>query len=512
MLLTEAHPRATIDGCNMFDHQLADIWQMRVLEAQADQLMHIGEHARVGCRVGILGEPHGGGKTLTMVAHVATAPPMGNSPTRLTGTQLFEVHIEREYVDTTLVIVPTMLVGQWHDLIYKYFPNISSLCLKDLDMACVVAILEGEYDMVVLSETSARRLMNCPRIATYCFKRVVVDEANDIALPRFTLPNTNFLWLMTGRPTEIRWAKTPAFRQLLDMPGTNVWEMQTVLSEKSFFLASCPQVAPTMVDVVCKSSPFMSMVAKQGHGELVDLCDAFSVLRKRGMHTVSSAQDLIDAVCAKVRLTSTIFSTEAQMRHAEDCAKERVWSAINSGADCDISMSKIRIRAVSTCCFHSFDLFSIMQAIEQKSECPVCRRGGFTADQLLVLPEEEIRNKVDEMCSALFDTIVRFPRAKVLIYVDSPTSEMLNAFARRAVMIRVARASTACAFEMYDTTRVLLLGRRDVRGLNFGAATHVFMMNRCPAEEDMERLRAAVFRQGKAPVVFVNFLREDQVA
>jgi hypothetical protein len=493
----------------MFDHQLADLWQMRVLESQADQLTFVNARTQVSCRVGILGEPHGGGKTLTMIAHIMTADAFaGSPPGRLHGGTIMEVHVERTFVDTTLIIVPTLLVQQWRNVLHEHAHSISSLCLRDLDMSCVDCILGGEYDVVVLSGTCARRLMNCPRAGSHCFNRVVVDEADSISMPHFVLPHANFLWLITGRPQDIPCAKTALFRRLLDvpdMPNANVWGMQTVRSEESFFIASRPQAAATYANVICKTAPVVTLLAEQGLGDLVDLCDTVRLLRHCGMQTVDNPSGLMEAV-SRCLGSMLGLSTDAQVHGAT----ERVRWAMNSGAECEISMAKIQFRTVSTCCFHTFDLASILKAMEHKTECPVCRHPSFTKDQLIVLPEVELRNKADEVCTALFDTINRSAGSKVLIYSNKPTSMTLKAFERRAMMLRVARPSTARDFDLYDSTRVLLVGRRDIQGLSFGAATHVFLMQPCSAEE-MTRLQGAVFRLGKAPVVFVNFLREDEL-
>ena len=224
-----------------------------------------GEYLVDGMNYGIIGDQPGSGKTLIALSIVKNSnlSIYKNSRVLNSGDNNYIVQklnnkINSDmYLNTTLILVPHSLFKQWKETITKktslscmYIHNkktLEELELNGKDMnqkefAIKYRELIEKYDTILISSTFMRqfiaRIVDVCRINTdyinpYCWKRLIIDEADSIHIPNMVHLETRFTWYITATyPKLSSWdCKTVKFRQSV---CGNISRFLSIKCEKDF--------------------------------------------------------------------------------------------------------------------------------------------------------------------------------------------------------------------------------------------------------------------------------------
>lgn len=246
-------------------HQLTALHKMASMEQQAAVEYILPEgHYRLDCTVGILGDKVGHGKTLAMLALIASDHEIAHitervEARRVTGSgsayTLRRLDLPAPdpgaFLQPTLVIVPHGPVfAQWRGFIQQQtslravFLERKS-CLGDLpegaaaSLQAFTAALAG-VDVVLVSGSFYRSMRDVfPFLEAW--RRIVVDEAHCIRVPGLQLPlRCRYAWFVTATPQRLTYAVTSSFIRTCFAYAESalVWDMMTVRNTDEYLLQS----------------------------------------------------------------------------------------------------------------------------------------------------------------------------------------------------------------------------------------------------------------------------------
>jgi hypothetical protein len=200
---------------------------------------------------GVLSIKPGGGKTLITSALIQSYTKADASPEDLTRMDPFRLtnvggniasipisYNNRDIVtvlDTTLVVVGSVLGNQWRNTLVKAGIPASEVyvCIgtvaNKLDVNNIAA---GKYKVLVVSNFLYRELLSKLRMLAdkdrthevkrkFAFWRIVIDEADSLAIPNFIIAPTRFLWLVTGTPSGL--GKRKYLRSIIRQLNTSLY-------------------------------------------------------------------------------------------------------------------------------------------------------------------------------------------------------------------------------------------------------------------------------------------------
>lgn len=200
----------------LHSHQKAVLAKLEALETGCMTGLQIGQD-RVFSNYAIMGDSVGVGKSLMVLSHIArlkTAQPLPPPVTihSHSSSNCFSIrtlpHGTQEEVGC-LIIVPHTLFRQWSTYIQKQ-TKLSHLLIsseKVLNSDTFLGSLRSA-DVILVSNTLARRLADECSTQSIRFKRIFIDEADTIHLPGLSAAGpqafvTRFLWFITASWTNL---------------------------------------------------------------------------------------------------------------------------------------------------------------------------------------------------------------------------------------------------------------------------------------------------------------------
>lgn len=211
---------ATVWGCySPWEHQRRSLNSCIRLESQPFKMrvrtFDTTQYLQMRACVGVLALKPGCGKTLIVSALIrslskADASPEDTArldPYRLTtiGGNVASVPTVK-VLDTTLIVVGSILCGQWRDTLLKAgIPeskvHVCTGRVLNRKRVNMEAIEQGRYEVVVVSNYLYSKIFN--ELSHVAFWRVVIDEADSLAIPNFEVVPSRFMWLVTGTPAGL---------------------------------------------------------------------------------------------------------------------------------------------------------------------------------------------------------------------------------------------------------------------------------------------------------------------
>ena len=213
-LLDENSPKARqSDAIHILlkPHQLASLYRMCMLDRDCGMTMKSAD-IKVRSNIAILADHSGYGKTPCFLALVQELKFVDTQWMPQAHTYLTEGYgitwtreQSREYVDTSLIVVPDNLVDHWQFHIDQY----TDLVYETVVTGSYNKIIVEEYDIILCPAKHYNKFVKVNN--EYFWNRVAFDEADSINIPNTERVNTRFLWLITATYDNIPRRKNKGF-------------------------------------------------------------------------------------------------------------------------------------------------------------------------------------------------------------------------------------------------------------------------------------------------------------
>lgn len=546
--LNEQSPRIVEtfeDVCPLFLHQQSSIRAMQRLEESSHNVIQISDDTTMETSMGMLCDKPGSGKSFTALAHISLRPILSMEVLkpaktfyRSNGYSIFRVRNDQyEHVlKTNLLIVPRSVYFQWVTYCKEYVPSLSIFHSDKYVVGTSNRVLSGEYDIAILYDTQYKKFMSESSFITntskYKFQRVVIDEVDTINIPSFKMPQSNFLWLITG--------SSPKFFESHGLRAYLLKSQQEqnyiVRNVDEFIDASLriPRYEEERVSVECSFSSMRNLLPENILSAL-DAGDMGSAISMLGCTSVSTDEGLVAAFTSHIDMrikslrslieTSSIDTIPSLTKRIEELERKRTMclERITQTECCPIGMDEIVNKAIVPCCQGAFELSNLVQALRRASVCPLCRANLTVTDIVIktsidIVPSSSRKitkeAALDEKIQEIFE---RSPDAKVLICSMFSMYKYIPVIQKSNI-----QHDTICGtpqhiknvIDMYNTGKVKILwydARHYGCGVNLEQTTHIITLHSMMS--DMYRqLVGRAQRPGRTiPLKVINILYQHEV-
>lgn len=156
---------------------------------------------KISTNIGIIGSPVGSGKSLIIMALMATQNIKQNkifmNTEALQTNQLVQCYIDSSslvYKNINVLVTPHAIINQWN----TYLKTQSKLTFEQVKTVAGINKLKFDKDVILVSSGSYNKFATFVNNKNYVFSRVIYDEADSINISACVELQYNFCWFVTS--------------------------------------------------------------------------------------------------------------------------------------------------------------------------------------------------------------------------------------------------------------------------------------------------------------------------
>jgi SWI/SNF-related matrix-associated actin-dependent regulator of chromatin subfamily A3 len=480
-------------------------------------------HLGLTVRGGFLCDGTGMGKTVSMIALVASNGRQGITTTTTTTTSR-----------ATLVICPPSILGQWEREVRWACPRLS-VCQYHADKRKNITknALLTEYDIVLT--TSRTYFLAFDLIGDIEWHRVVFDESHTIISDRLSKspPKASLRWCISATPMHNLNRQICALT--LQPYPTNLITDVHMPPEAVYYIMKPLTVSHTKSTADLPPLIERDVPLTMEAGERRTYLTALGIIQRHFSHMQYSSMTMIQLHSLLYPLRSICYGQAwnrvSLVSYYTNAATTEVANGEDEG-ECPICYNVYDEPCVTTC-GHWFCLCCLHEALSKSgSKCPICRNPQQTTDiKLGVVTDDDASNatqtqslssiKMASIIGMIIDLRDEDSSAKSLVFAPSKAviSQLRNLLATVGIntacihgsMPSQQRTKAISTFQEDRNVRVMLLTLRSAAcGINLTAANNIFFVT--PGLNQAQKMQAVgrVWRQGQNRQVNVHnlFIRE----
>ena len=537
--------QASVIKTQLFPHQATLVNGMHIYRDKMTRGFLLGNQAING-KIGIVGDPAGTGKTLSILAYlasqVATFPRMTCELTNNSSKYFFshELYQLSDASSTNLIIVPHSLFGQWRHEIAQhttmsYVPIETKRFIRGTDLAQSMV----NSNFVLTTNKCYKNVQEYAEQHGIQWNNVIIDEASSIYISSSDPPlRFQFLWFVTNNWIPLIF-KTPSIvksnlyflrdrvqlnqeleRWLLDNMNVH-YEGQLVAS--SFLKEYMPFFHQNRGSIVIRNS-----------SDLINTSINLPVITNEVLHCKPniSLNSLTSYYLARniepninsAKIPNLFQALGVEFRVLEDyignqpTAKHNLIRRKAEESECVICLEHTEYPTVVNCCYNIYCGKCLLRNMVVNQKCPTCREVLLTNNIccLKSLTEEErilARNKT-EVC---LDILSNNKNGKFIIYssfdnIYYQLFEEVDKLGLKAERIESNLFSLLKTVKNFQEgrTNILFVSNVDlIRGLSLAATSHLIFFHELPVFELKQVLIHSAQRIGRAQSLKVIHLNSD---
>lgn len=537
-------------------HQLTSIAKMASMEAgRIAYDLPNGSYEVDAVSIGILADKAGYGKTMTTLGLVASnqdivvQKSVVQSSFSLDIGQALCIRKDNNYVETyrdlfldaTLVVVKhgivfeqwSKAIGQNTSMTYLQIGNHRHIGMNSRELLRLA--VRGK-NIVLVSDSMYREFICASSLRHW--KRVIVDEADDIYCPSMPDVRAKFTWFITATPARLHRPKNLGYIRnacpqiLFNEPMPSI-RFVTVKNENAYILQSFDVPPCTTICYLCRDS-YVCEFASPHLQELLNANDLQGALQslngtegddinrlivKRTGTEIENIKIMIEAVERQIMpdrdKQARLALLREQLRSKEESV-ENMHRRLKELADqeCPICQDQLQ-EPVSLSCFHVFcgeclmsyfksRLTSGWRHIPSTCLCPICRTAIKQEEIFKLTAPSPSQNPVSTrkqhlMKNQMILKLVRAnPQGKFIIFCNYDTA--FHQLAREFIKERISHSElkgnsdlkTLARFRQGDIRVIMLNSRNNGSGIDISCATDIiFYMRIADPSEDSQALARA---------------------
>ena len=532
----------------LFPHQLTLVNGMHIYRDKMTRGFVLGNQAING-KIGIIGDPAGTGKTLSILAYLAsqitTFPRITCELTHNSSKYFFSHELNQlsDASSTNLIIVPHSLFGQWRQEIIQhttmsYVPIETKRIIRGTDLA--QSMINSNF--VLTTNKCYKNVQEYAEQHGIQWNNVIIDEASSIYINSSDPPlRFQFLWFITNNWIPLIF-KTPSIiknnlyylkdriqlnpeleRWLLDNMNVH-YEGQLVSS--SFLKEYIPFFHQNRGSIVIRNSL-----------DLINTSIKLSVITNEILHCRAniSLNSLMSYYLARgiepnissVKIPNLFQSLNINFQELKDymvnqsVAKHNLIRRKAEENECIICLDHTEYPTIVDCCYNIYCGKCILRNMVVNQKCPTCREILSTNNIccLRSLTQEEqilARNKT-EVC---LDILSNNKNGKFIIYssfdnIYYQLFEEVDKLGLKAERIESNLFSLLKTVKNFQEglTNIIFVSNVDlIRGLSLTATSHLIFFHELPVFELKQVLIHSAQRIGrKQPLKIIQLNSEIQV-
>jgi SNF2 family DNA or RNA helicase len=494
-------------------------------------------------KIGIIADPPGSGKTLSVLAYISSLPNIGN-PVYYQGeltansNRYFHsnnIEILTDISSTNLIIVPPHLFAQWKEDIERFttltcFPVETRRILRNR----TTLELLTQSNIVLTTNKTYRFLQDYARTNGIRWKNVFIDEASTI---HFTANDPSlefdFLWLITNNfipflfkniyinPSNLLYLRdrVPLHQEceewLIEMMQTNT-QIRANLVSSAFFKNYLPMTHNARWSIIVRNSASHL----QNSYNLPQIDDI--TIQCRQNYSLTSIRQSTNVILNPERMPNILNGlgvpcyNENEFCSVHEAREQLIKNKIDE--DCSICLDEPQNRILATCCMNPFCGSCIIRHMLSSNSCPTCRSyidvpdlAHFPGENVLLTPGS-LMNKHE----SLLYYIERYLSGSFVIYTpyENTFYQLVPEFDRMNIQIeKIEYTNMNTTVKKFNegTIKVLFVSNTDmIAGLNLTKATHLIFFCDIPFYETKQLLICSCQRLGRtSPLTILHLVSED---
>jgi SNF2 family DNA or RNA helicase len=530
----------------LYPHQKTLIHGMHRHQEKMIRGFLVGNQAING-KVGIVGDPPGSGKTLSMIAYLASHVPSQMSSELTThSSKYFFSHDLRSLSDTNtahLIIVPHRLFGQWkqefeqHSTL-SYVPIETKRIMKGNEIAKLII----QRRVVLTTDKCYKHVQAYATTHHIQWDQIMIDEATSIYFHSSDPPlQFQYLWLITNNWIPLIMKNPNVIKSTLFHLRDRVelhsdleqWLLEDITVHYEGHLAS----SAFMKEYVSFYHPERGrMVLRNATEDLIKSMNLpslqYETLQCKPNMSLNS---LISFYLARQKEPSIRskqiphlfqalgieFQSVAEYKDQQPIAKHDLIQRMIDDQDCVICMEPCEYKTIVQCCYHLFCGKCLLKNALINMKCPTCREALHVQriHCLETLSAEERMLSMNKM-DACLNILRQNKEGRFIIY--SPFTNIYYELMEKIDQMGIkAERIENNLFSLIKTvrnfqqgkTRLLFISNVDmIRGLSLASTTHLIFYHELPAFESKQLLIHSSQRLGRIlPLQILHLHSEIQL-
>jgi SNF2 family DNA or RNA helicase len=532
----------------LYSHQLSLVQGMHQHREKMSRGFMI-ENQAINGKVGIVGDPPGTGKSLSVLSYLASLP---SSKPRMTSelchysSTYFFSHQLHSLSDTNwahLIIVPHSLFGQWKKEIEEH-TSLSYVPIETKRMMKGDAIAKAilQHRIVLTTNKCYKSVQEYANEHNIQWDQIMIDEASSIYFHSSDPPlRFQFLWMITNNWIPLIF-KTPHINKsnlffLRDRVQLHTdleqWLMEDItihyegsLVSSSFLKEYVSFFHPYRGYMIVRNSTSAlstSMNLSQPHHEVLQCKPNLSLNSLTSFYLARNREPNIRTrqVPHLFQALGIEFKSILDYRDQQPIAKHALIQRMVQDNECVICLETCEYPTMVQCCYHLYCGKCLLKNTLISMRCPTCREGLHIPNicclgQLSAEDRMLSSNKID-VC---VDLIRKYKDGKFLIYspfinIYYELFEKMNSIGIKSERIEnnlFSLIKTVRNFQQGKTNLLFLSNVDAIRGLSLTSTTHLIFYHELPSYESKQILLHSSQRLGRTtPLQIVHLNSEIQV-
>jgi hypothetical protein len=506
------------------------------------------DQCAINGKVGIVGDSHGSGKTLCVLAYLAaslsiTLPRMTNELSDHSTKYFFSHDLHQVPTNnvSNLIIVPHHLYHQWKEEIEKhttmtYVPIETKRMIKEND-----TIQKINSSLFVLTTSKCYRyVQDYARRQGIHWNHIFVDEPSTIYVNPSDPPlSFQFLWFMTNNwlpllfknPT-IHSLQLYAFKDRIHLhPDLSTW----LLDKKHEYYDSLPIVSTFIKDYLPFYHPYRSKLILRNADHWIEQSmkvPAYSqtLIQCKPNLTINSLTSFFLARNIQPNFGSSHipylfqalgvdFSVIEKYKESQPTTKHALIQRKMDENECVICFDRCEFPTIVSCCQHLYCAKCILRnIIMNPPKCPTCREpiliSSMTCIHTLSMDQQMIGKSKMEICLDLFR---KNPHGKFMIYssfenIYYQLFEEIDRMGMKAERIEnnlFSLTKTLRNFKQGSTNIIFISDVNAIRGLTFSSISHLIFYHELASSELKEVLIHSAHRVKRSDPLSILYLNSE---
>ena len=452
-------------------------------------------------KIGVVADAPGSGKTLSVLAFLATPPSLHRtSECSMESNRFFFSHIVQPVIDAScvsLVIVPPHLLQQWRNETATH-TNMVPFVIDNRRLLRNRTTLESIRRSAFVLTTSKLYKDTYEYLATQsiALRNVFFDEAASLYLgPNDPVPTAGFLWLISSqwisflfKNTYLNHATLASVRNLVTLnEDTSRWldevqkndiVMSTALEGSGFFKHLIPFQHPCRGSMILRNSaplalPPINEVAIECSIKLTLASIPSSLL---GNHFEGLTHERIPKLFRALDIPT--WTLDQIVSHHS----ERSTLIHNKQGDaCSICLEAPQNKVLLSCCMNVFCGACILRQLLTHPQCPTCRALLFSPNMLSIRDSAQEVDELKTRPEACVSYILSHPNESHIVYTafDNTFYQIQHMLSMTDIVCEQldtnpGKFNRAIANFNRGTTKVLVVSSsRQIQGITLSKAAHL---------------------------------------